>query len=111
MLDEITGVLNAGNWHDEEIILNVATPAGKAELYGDHTNIPLASYGQDQERRGIVRFELGFQVGKLEEARQSAAGFETAAEKRNAVAEALEQGRERIGYYGFNSPTPASSGC
>ncbi|MGJ7207590.1 major capsid family protein [Morganella morganii] len=104
VLDEITGVLNAGNWHDEEIILNVATPAGKAELYGDHTNIPLASYGQDQECRGIVRFELGFQVGKLEEARQSAAGFETAAEKRNAVAEALEQGRERIGYYGFNSP-------
>ncbi|HGY2266095.1 major capsid family protein [Morganella morganii] len=104
VLDEITGVLNAGNWHDEEIILNVATPAGKAELYGDHTNIPLASYGQDQERRGIVRFELGFQVGKLEEARQSAAGFETAAEKRIAVTEALEQGRERVGYYGFNSP-------
>ena len=24
VLDEITGVLNAGNWHDEEIILNVA---------------------------------------------------------------------------------------
>ena len=47
----------------------------KAELYGDHTNVPLASYAQDQERRGLVRFELGFQVGKLEEARQSSAGF------------------------------------
>ncbi|EJD6506532.1 DUF2184 domain-containing protein [Providencia rettgeri] len=104
VLDEITGVLNAGEWHDEEIILNVATPTGKAELYGDHTNVPLASYIQDQERRGIVRFEQGFQVGKLEEARQSAAGFEAAAEKRNSATESLEQGRERIGYYGFNSP-------
>lgn len=104
VLDEITGVVTAGQWHDEEIILNVATPAAKAELYGDHTNIPLASYAQDQERRGIVRFEQGFQVGKLEAARQSAAGFEAAAEKRNAATESLEQGRERIGYYGFNSP-------
>lgn len=51
-----------------------------------------------------MRFEQGFQVGKLEEARQSAAGFEAAAEKRNSATESLEQGRERIGYYGFNSP-------
>ena len=105
VLDEITGVMNAGEWHDEEIILNVATPVGKPELYGDYTNIPLASYAQDQERRGIVRFEQGFQVGKLEEARQSAAGFEAAAEKRVAATESLEQGRERVGYQGFNSPT------
>ncbi|MEY0016935.1 major capsid family protein, partial [Providencia rettgeri] len=83
---------------------NVATPTGKAELYGDHTNVPLASYVQDQERRGIVRFEQGFQVGKLEGARQTAAGYEAATEKRNAAVESLEQGRERIGYYGFNSP-------
>ncbi|MCC8381085.1 major capsid family protein [Xenorhabdus sp. PB30.3] len=104
ILDEITGVMTAGEWHDEEIILNVATPTGKAELYGDHTNIPLASYVQDLEHRGIVRFEQGFQVGKLEEARQSAAGFETAAEKRHAATESLEQSRERVGYYGLNSP-------
>lgn len=104
VLDEITGVLNAGEWHDEEIVLNVATPSGKAELYGDHTNIPLASYIQDQERRGIVRFEQGFQVGRLEGARQSATGFEAAVEKRIAVTESLEQGRERVGYFGFNSP-------
>ena len=104
VLDEITGVMNAGEWHDEEIILNVATPTGTAELYGDNSNIPLASYMQDQEKRGIVRFEQGFQVGKLEEARQSAAGFEAASEKRNAAAESLESSRERVGYYGFNAP-------
>ncbi|MDC9616026.1 hypothetical protein PSI19_19625 [Xenorhabdus khoisanae] len=47
ILDEITGVMNAGEWHHEEIVLNVATPSAKAELYGDHTNIPLASYEND----------------------------------------------------------------
>ncbi|MDR0805952.1 MAG: DUF2184 domain-containing protein [Enterobacteriaceae bacterium] len=105
VLDEITGVMNAGEWHDEEIILNVATPVGKAELYGDYSNIPLASYAQDLEARGIVRFEQGFQVGKLEEARQNAAGFQAQAEKRNSAAESLEQSRERVGYFGFNSST------
>ena len=102
VLDEIIGVTNGGNWHDEEVVINVATPTGKAELYGDHTNIPLASYLQDLEKRGIVRAELGFQVGKLEEARQSAAGFQAQAEKRAAVTEALEQFRENVGYFGFN---------
>ncbi|OTA14604.1 phage protein [Xenorhabdus vietnamensis] len=103
ILDEITGVMTAGEWHHEEIVLNVATPSAKVELYGDHTNIPLASYENDIERRGIVRYEQGFQVGKLEEARQSAAGFEAAAEKCNAATESLEMSRERTGYFGFNS--------
>ncbi|MBD2779903.1 major capsid family protein [Xenorhabdus szentirmaii] len=103
ILDEITGVMTAGEWHHEEIILNVSTPSAKAELYGDHTNIPFASYENDIENRGIVRYEQGFRVGKLEEARQSAAGFESAAEKRQAATESLEMSRERTGYFGFNS--------
>ena len=102
VLDEIVGQTTAGNWHDEEIVLNVTTPTGKAELYGDFSNIPLASYIQDLEKRGLVRAELGFQVGKLEEARQGAAGFQAQAEKRAAVTEALEQFREKVGYFGFN---------
>ncbi len=28
VVDDITGVMNAGEWHDEEIILKVATPVG-----------------------------------------------------------------------------------
>ena len=104
VLDEITGVLTAGNWHDEEVVLNIATPTGRAELYGDHTNIPLANYIPEQERRSVVRFEQGFQVNKLEEARQGAAGYDVAVEKRNAASESLEQSRERVGYYGFNAP-------
>lgn len=103
VLDEITGVVTAGNWHDETIVANVATPTGKAELYGDYTNIPLANYVPDTEERGIVRFEQGFQVGRLEEARQNAYGYDPTAEKRNAVTESLEESRERTGYFGFVS--------
>lgn len=103
VLDEITGVVIGGNWHDEEVALNVATAVAKAELYGDYTNIPLANYVSDIERRGIVRFEQGFHVGTLEEARQGANGYDAAAEKRNASMESLEESRERLGYYGFAS--------
>src|SRR5699024_9261154 len=84
VLDEITGVIFGGQWYDEEVALNVATAVGKAELYGDYTNIPLVNYSSDVEKRGIVRFEQGFHVGLLEEARQGVAGYDAAAEKRNA---------------------------
>lgn len=50
LIDEIAGVLNAGNWYDEWIAQRVVSPVGKAELYADHTNIPLASYKNLLER-------------------------------------------------------------
>lgn len=100
-LDEITGIVTAGEWHTEDIAMNVATPTAKAELYGDHSNIPLADYLQSTEVRGVVRFEQGFHVGKLEEARQGAIGYDAAAEKRFAATESLELSREMIGYNGF----------
>lgn len=101
LIDEIAGVLNAGNWHDEEIVQRTAGPVGKAELYGDHSNIPLANYLGGMEARQVVRFEQGFQVGRLEEARQNAEGFQAAEEKRNAAIESLDESRNYIGFYGF----------
>lgn len=110
VLDEITGITTAGEWHTEDITMNVATPVGKAELYGDHTNIPLANYLQSTEERGVVRFEQGFQVGKLEEARQGAIGYDAAAEKRFAATESLELSRELIGFNGFVTPNTRTFG-
>lgn len=104
VLDEITGMVTAGEWHDEDIALNVATPVAKAELYGDYSNIPLANYVSDIETRNIVRFEQGFHVGLLEEARQGAIGYDAAAEKRIAATESLEESRERLGWFGFTAP-------
>lgn len=101
-IDEIVGITTIGRWEDEYINLRVATPVAKAELYGDSTNIPLADYGQSTESRSVVRFEQGFQVGKLEELRQSAAGYQAAEEKRRAATESLDVSRNEIGFFGFN---------
>lgn len=101
LIDEIAGVLNAGNWYDEFIAQRVVSPVGKAELYGDFTNIPLASYKNLLEKRNIVRFEQGFQVGRLEEARQAVEGYDEAQLKRSNVAESLDISRNRLGFYGF----------
>lgn len=102
LIDEIAGIRTVGRWEDERIGLRVATPVGKAELYGDITNIPLASYGSSLEYRHVVRFEQGFQVGKLEDARQSLEGYDATNEKRNSAIESLEVARNRLGFYGFN---------
>jgi hypothetical protein len=103
-IDEIAGITTVGRWEDELISLRVAEPAAKAELYGDTTNIPLADYRQSIESRGIVRFEQGFQVGKLEDARQAAIGYQAADEKRRAATESLDISRNQVGFYGFNQP-------
>lgn len=102
-IDEIIGITTVGSWEDELISLRVAEPAAKAELYGDTTNIPLADYGQSVESRTVVRFEQGFQVGKLEEARQGRIGYQAANEKRKAATESLDIARNQVGFYGFNS--------
>lgn len=102
-IDEIAGITTVGRWEDEFINLRVVEPVAKAELYGDSTNIPLAEYRAADESRGVVRFEQGFQVGKLEDARQSANGYQAAEEKRRAAAESLDISRNYIGFNGFNT--------
>lgn len=103
VLDEITGVVTAGNWYDKDIVWDVESLTGKPELYGDTSNIPLASFSLDEERRGIVVMELGFSIGVKEEARLGARGVAAAERKRAAVQRALEESREAIGFYGINS--------
>lgn len=100
--DEILGVMTVGSWEDEEIIQGTLEPTGLAQPYGDYTPIPLSSWNVNFERRSIVRFEQGMEVGKLEELRAGAMRVNSAGTKRNAAAMALEIQRNRIGFYGFN---------
>lgn len=109
-IDELVGVMTVGAWEDEEIALNIAEPVAKAELYGDFSNIPLASYATSQEYRTVFRFEQGFQVSKLEEARQAKAGFNVAQEKRLSAELSLNLSRNRIGFYGFGLSTARNYG-
>lgn len=101
-IDELVGISTAGNWEDEEVIQGILEPTGLAQPYGDYTNVPLSSFNMSYERRGVVRFEQGIRVGKLEEARMGRVNVNAATEKRGAAAVSLDIIRNRIGFYGFN---------
>lgn len=102
--DALMGVQTVGSWEDEEVIQTAAELTGKAELYGDVTNIPLAGYSATYERRSIIRFEQGVMMGTLEEARAAKANISMSIEKRAAAAEALDIIRNRVAFYGYNQP-------
>jgi hypothetical protein len=101
-IDRLIGMSTVGNWHDAEIIQQVLELTGQPSLYGDYAAVPLSSWNTNQEIRSVVRFEEGLQVGKLEEARAGAMDLSSVANKRAAVAEALEILRNSIGFFGFN---------
>jgi hypothetical protein len=100
-IDELVGIQTIGAWSDQEIYVNVSEPVAKAELYGDYSNVPLASYATQLDYRTVFRFEQGFQVGKLEEDRQARAGFNSGTEKRFSAELSLDLSRNAIGYNGF----------
>lgn len=102
-IDVLVGVATAGSWEDEEIVQGILEPIGASRPYTDSSSVPLASWNLTFERRTIVRFEQGFEVGMLEEARASRMRVSTAAEKRNASTLQLDIQRNRVGFYGFNN--------
>jgi hypothetical protein len=75
---------------------------GEAALYGDYTNIPLSSWNPNFERRTVLRWEQGIEVGLLEDARSARVRINSAAEKRSAAAISLDIRRNSVGFYGFN---------
>lgn len=100
--DAIMGIDFVGNWHDETIVQTILERTGQASLYGDHADIPLASWNTNFEQRDIVRFEEGIQVGTLEEARAGAMNISSQTEKRTAAAESLEIERNNVAFFGYN---------
>lgn len=102
-IDALVGVMTQGSWEDEEIVQGVMELTGRAVPYNDYTNVPLSSWNTNFERRTIVRFEEGMQVGKLEELRAAAIRANSSAQKREASAESLEIQRNKVGFYGYNN--------
>lgn len=103
-IDALIGVQTIGSWEDEEIVQTASELTGKAELYGDVTNIPLANYNATYERRSVLRFEQGVMLGRLEEARASRQNIDMGVEKRAAAADSLDIIRNRVGFFGYNQP-------
>lgn len=102
-IDKFVGMQTIGAWEDEEVVQGILEPVGNAVPYLDHTNVPLASWNANFERRTVQRFELGLQVGTLEEMRSARMRLATAAEKRKSVKLALDIQRNRVGFYGYNN--------
>jgi len=101
-IDDLTGIMTAGAWEDEEVVQGVMELTGTAVPYGDYTNVPLASWNVNFERRTNVRFEEGMMVGKLEAARAGRMRVSSDASKRAASTLALEIQRNAVGFYGYN---------
>jgi hypothetical protein len=102
-IDEIVGIDTVGSWEDQEIVQGIVEPAGTATEYGDYTNIPLASWNANFERRTIVRGELGLSVATLEEGRASAMRLNSAETKRQQAAVGLEIFRNAVGFFGWQN--------
>lgn len=102
-IDEIIGLQTAGNWEDEEIVQGVIENTGTAVPYGDQTNVPLASWNENWVPRTVVRFELGMRVDVLEAKRAARIMVDTAGRKRESAGLVLEQQRNAVGFYGYNS--------
>jgi hypothetical protein len=102
-IDQLCGILTAGSWDDEEIVQGVLEPVGEAVPYGDYSNVPLASYNTNFERRTVVRYENGFSVARLEEARAARMRVNAAQEKRSTATVSLEIQRNLIGFRGYNN--------
>lgn len=102
-IDDLIGIQTVGSWEDEEVVQGTIELTGRPMPYGDTTNVPLSSWNPAWERRSVVRFEEGMQVGKLEEARAGRINISSSASKREAAALALDIIRNRIGFFGFNN--------
>lgn len=101
-IDDLVGITTSGSWDDEEVVQGVLELTGTSVPYGDYTNVPFSSWNANYERRTVVRFEEGMQVGRLEEARAARARMDSSAQKRSSSALALEIQRNKVGFYGFN---------
>lgn len=102
-IDTLIGISTLGSFEDEEVVQGILEQTGKAQPYGDVNNVPFSSWNTNFERRTVVRFEEGLNVGRLEDMRASRMRVNSAESKRGAAALALEIQRNYVGFYGFNS--------
>lgn len=101
--DELAGLSILGAWEDEQVVQSFLELTAEAQIYGDFTNTPLASWNINFLAYTVVRFEMGLEVTNLEQARASRVQIDTALSKRESCALALEIIRNSIAFFGFNA--------
>lgn len=102
-IDEILGRATVGSWEDVQVVQQIIENTGAATPYTDIGNVPLANWNTNFATRTVVRFELGFRVGNLEEAQAARMRVDSAGQKRKSAAMQLEVQRNAVGFYGYNS--------
>jgi len=102
-IDALIGLSTTGSWEDEEIVQQVMELTGNAMPYGDYANLPYASWLTNFQRRTVVRFEEGMEVGRLEEARSAKMRIDSGNQKRQACGLYLEIIRNAVGFFGYNN--------
>jgi hypothetical protein len=102
-LDKVVGRTVVGTWETEQIVATILERIGQPGLYGDFTKAPLANWNVNFETRDNVRFEMGIEVGKLEELRASQMRMSAYAMKRDAMAEAFAILMNNVGWYGYRT--------
>lgn len=108
--DEIMGTQTLGSWDDEEIIQIFIEQTGDAVPYQDHTQVQFSNWNPEFERRTVVRFELGYEVTRLEEARAAKMNQSTEQHKQGACANGLEIIRNAVSFYGYADGTNRTFG-
>lgn len=102
-LDKVIGRTIVGTWEIEQIVATIMERIGQPGLYGDFTKAPLANWNLNFETRDNVRFEMGIEVGKLEELRASQMRMSAYQMKHDAMGEAFAILLNNVGWYGYNS--------
>ena len=102
-LDYLIGVVNGGNWADDQVVFKTLEGSGAAIEYGDSSNISLANWNHQIESRTIVRFEKGFEQNVLESEQAAAMELSSIDAKRSATINSLEISRNIVGYNGYNN--------
>lgn len=101
--DMIVGQATIGAWEDEEVVQSLIGNAGNALPYADNANFEAANWNQNFVKRTVARFEIGFIINRLEEARAARVRVNSSEEKRYGVIRALEIIRNQIAFFGFNA--------
>lgn len=109
-LDKVIGRTIVGTWETEQIVATIMERMGQPGLYGDFTKAPLADWNVNFATRDNVRFEMGIEVGKLEEARASQMRLNSYALKRDAMAEAFAILLNNTGWWGYRSDSKNFAG-
>lgn len=100
--DKIFGSENVGTWETEQIVATKMERVGTAALYDDFSKAPLANWNVAFETRDNVRFEIGIECTKLEEARASQMKLNAYQMKRAGLQLAMDVLVNDVKWLGFN---------